>query len=275
MQREGAKGAKIRQGKALGARPLLRIAAVKGSFVLCVPLRPLRLCVEAFAVNLSIIIPALNEASRIEATLASLAPLRARGHEVIVVDGGSADGTARVAAPLADRVLTAPRGRASQMNAGAAEVRGDVLLFLHADNRLPDSADSLVAQALASSARVWGRFDVAIEGTHPMLPVIARFMNARSRLTGIATGDQAMFVQRDSFVRAGGFPPLALMEDVALSARLKRQSRPACLRARTTTSGRRWESKGVFRTVFLMWRLRLSFFLGASPQRLARIYEGA
>ena len=225
--------------------------------------------------TLSIIIPALNEAACIEATLASLAPLRGRGHEVIVVDGGSSDGTARVASPLADRVITAPRGRASQMNAGAAEARGDVLLFLHADSRLPDSADGLVAQALASSGRVWGRFDVAIEGTHPMLPVIARFMNARSRLTGIATGDQALFVQRDAFMRLGGFPPLALMEDVALSARLKRQSRPACLRANTTTSGRRWESNGVFRTVFLMWRLRLSFFLGASPERLARIYEGA
>ena len=225
--------------------------------------------------KLSIIVPALNEAARIEATLAALAPMRSRGHEVIVVDGGSADATAALAVPLADRVLPAPRGRARQMNAGAAKARGDVLVFLHADNRLPDSADRLVTEALAASGRAWGRFDVAIEGTHPMLPVIAWFMNLRSRLTGIATGDQAMFVRRDAFARVGGFPALALMEDVALSATLKALSRPACLRAKTVTSGRRWETKGVLRTVLLMWRLRLSFFFGASPERLARIYEGA
>jgi rSAM/selenodomain-associated transferase 2 len=225
--------------------------------------------------KLSIIVPALNEAARIEATLAALAPMRSRGHEVIVVDGGSADATAALAVPLADRVLPAPRGRARQMNAGAAKARGDVLVFLHADNRLPDSADRLVTEALAASGRAWGRFDVAIEGTHPMLPVIAWFMNLRSRLTGIATGDQAMFVRRDAFARVGGFPALALMEDVALSATLKALSRPACLRAKTVTSGRRWETKGVLRTVLLMWRLRLSFFFGASPEHLARIYEGA
>jgi rSAM/selenodomain-associated transferase 2 len=224
--------------------------------------------------KLSIIIPALNEAARIEATLASLAPLRARGHEVIVVDGGSSDATARLAALHADRVLAAPRGRASQMNVGAGQARGDVLLFLHADNRLPESADRLIADALAASRRAWGRFDVAIEGAHPMLPAIAWFMNVRSRSTGIATGDQSVFVRREAFERAGGFPSLALMEDVALSARLKAVSRPACLRARTVTSGRRWETKGVFRTLLLMWRLRLSFFFGASPERLARIYEG-
>jgi rSAM/selenodomain-associated transferase 2 len=225
--------------------------------------------------KLSIIIPTLDEAARIEATLASLAPLRARGHEVIVVDGGSSDGTAGLAAPLTDRVLSASRGRAIQMNAGAAAAIGDVLLFLHADGRLPGSADTLVQDALAASGRAWGRFDVAIDGAHPMLPVIARFMNARSRITGIATGDQAMFVRREAFARVGGFPSLALMEDVALSARLKVVSRPVCLRARTTTSGRRWERNGVVRTVLLMWRLRLSFFFGASPERLRRIYEGA
>lgn len=225
--------------------------------------------------KLSIIVPALNEAARVEATLASLAPMRARGHEVIVVDGGSSDATRSLAAPLADRVLPAPRGRASQMNAGAALARGDVHLFLHADSRLPESADRLVAEALESSGRAWGRFDVAIEGTHPMLPVIAWFMNARSRLTGIATGDQSMFVRRDAFARVGGFPALALMEDVALSKRLKTVSRPACVRARTLTSGRRWEANGVFRTMVLMWRLRLAFFFGASSERLARIYEGA
>jgi rSAM/selenodomain-associated transferase 2 len=224
--------------------------------------------------RLSIVVPALNEAARIEATLALLAPLRACGHEVIVVDGGSSDATAALAAPLADRVFSATRGRAHQMNAGAAKARGDVLLFLHADTRLPESADRLVTGAMAQSGRAWGRFDVAIEGAHPLLPMVAWFMNVRSRATGIATGDQAMFVRSAAFASVGGFPPVALMEDVALSARLKRLSRPACLAAKTVTSGRRWETKGVLRTVLLMWRLRLAFYFGASPERLARIYEG-
>ena len=223
--------------------------------------------------TLSIVMPALNEASGIAAALEALAPLRRRGAEVIVVDGGSRDGTATLAAPLADRVLAAPRGRAAQMNVGAAAARGDVLLFLHADTRLPDDADILIREALARSPRVWGRFDVRFAGN--ALPLVAAAMNLRSRATGIATGDQAMFVTRDAFARAGGFPDIALMEDVALSARLKRLSRPLCLAARVTTSPRRWQAHGIVRTVLLMWRLRLAFFLGADPQRLARAYGHA
>ena len=216
------------------------------------------------AQRLSVVVPALNEARAIGATLQALAPLRARGHEVIVVDGGSSDGTAELAAGWCDRVLTAPRGRALQMNAGARAASGDVLLFLHADTRLPPRADELVLDCPA-----WGRFDVRIEGRHRLLKVVAWAMNLRSRLTGIATGDQAIFVRRELFP---GFPEIALMEDIALCRVLKRIDSPSCLRERVVTSGRRWESRGVLRTVVLMWRLRLLYFLGASPEALARKY---
>ncbi|MGN6571272.1 MAG: TIGR04283 family arsenosugar biosynthesis glycosyltransferase [Pseudolabrys sp.] len=219
--------------------------------------------------KLSIIMPVLNEAADIVAALEALAPLRGRGAEIIVVDGGSADGTAALARPLADRILTSPRGRAVQMNAGAAEATGDILLFLHADTRLPDDADVLVHRAL-QGPRVWGRFDVRFTGG--ALPVVAASMNLRSRLSGIATGDQAMFMTHAAFARAGGFPEIALMEDVALSSCLKHLSRPACLRARVTTSPRRWQVNGALRTVLMMWRLRLAFFLGADPKQLARAY---
>jgi rSAM/selenodomain-associated transferase 2 len=221
--------------------------------------------------SLSIVIPVLNEAARIEATLSALSPLRARDAEVIVVDGGSVDETMKIAHPLADRLIGSPRGRARQMNAGAAVASGEVLLFLHADTQLPDNAVHIVREGLAASGRVWGRFDVRF-GEGPLLGLIAFFMNLRSRITGIATGDQAIFVSRTAFQASGGFPAIALMEDVALSARLKRQGRPLCLRARVTTSPRRWKENGTLRTVFLMWRLRLAYFLGADPRRLAQRY---
>jgi rSAM/selenodomain-associated transferase 2 len=215
--------------------------------------------------KLSVVVPVLNEAAGIRAALEALSPLRSRGHEVIVVDGGSNDRSVELAEGLCDRVLSAPRGRAAQMNAGARVATGDVLLFLHADTRLPPRADQLI-----SKASRWGRFDVEIEGRHRLLKVVAWAMNLRSRLTGIATGDQAMFVRRDTFP---GFPEIALMEDIALSRILKKIGRPACLRERAVTSGRRWESRGVLRTIFLMWRLRLLYFLGVSPERLARRYR--
>ena len=191
--------------------------------------------------------------------------MRARGHEVIVVDGGSADGTAELAAPLSDRLLKSEKGRARQMNAGARAASGDALLFLHADTRLPPQADRLVGAALERAS--WGRFDVRIEGRHPLLPVVAAAMNLRSRLSGIATGDQAIFVRREVF---GGFPEIPLMEDIAFSAAMK--ERPACLRDKVVTSGRRWERGGVLRTVLLMWRLRFLYALGVPPTRLARDY---
>ncbi len=222
--------------------------------------------------RLSIIVPALEEAAGIAACLARLQPLRGRGAQVVVADGGSSDGTVAVAAPLADLVLVAPRGRAAQMNAGAAAATGDTLLFLHADTRLPEDADRLVLEGLAATGREWGRFDVAIEGRSPLLRAVAAGMNARSRLTGIATGDQAIFARRAAFEAAGRYPAIALMEDIALSKALKRRGRPLCLRGRVVTSGRRWERHGTLATIVLMWRLRLAYFLGADPSRLAERY---
>ncbi len=222
---------------------------------------------------LSIIVPVLDEAEGIAATLAVLAPARARGVEVVVVDGGSRDATRRLAASLADRVIEAPRGRASQMNAGARTSRGEVLLFLHADTTLPEDADQLACAGLERSARQWGRFDVAIAGADPLLAMVALFMNARSCITGVATGDQAIFVRREAFERVGGFPEIPLMEDVAISKRLRALSRPLCLRERVLTSARRWERGGTLRTIFLMWRLRLAYAFGADPHRLARRYD--
>lgn len=223
--------------------------------------------------RISIIIPALNEAATLPATLAPLQPLRARGHEVVVVDGGSVDGTPEIARPMADRVIASPRGRAAQQNAGAAAATGDVLLFLHADTLLPPDADRLVLDGLEVSGWGWGRFDVRLSGTAPLLRVVERMIGLRSRATGIATGDQAIFVRADGFRRAGGFPPIPLMEDVALSTALKRLGPPLCLRERVITSSRRWEERGIARTILLMWRLRLAYALGADPTRLAERYR--
>ena len=221
---------------------------------------------------LSIVIPALNEAAGIEATLRALQPLRARGVELVLADGGSGDGTAALARTWVDAVADAPRGRALQMNVGAALARAEVLLFLHADTRLPPLADVLVLQAVASGA-CWGRFDVRIEGRPWMLRVVATLMNLRSRASGIATGDQAIFVTREAFDRVGGFPAQPLMEDVEISRRLKRLGRPACLSAKVRTSGRRWEQRGVWRTILLMWQLRWRYWRGESAARLAEAYR--
>jgi rSAM/selenodomain-associated transferase 2 len=222
--------------------------------------------------KLSIIVPVLDEGETIATMLDGLADLRSLGVEVIVVDGGSRDATVQRARLRADCVIRSARGRALQMNAGAAKASGNVLLFLHADTRLPKDAEHLVLNGLDRSGRAWGRFDARIEGRHPLLPVVAWLMGIRSRITGIATGDQAIFVRREAFRAAGGFPAIPLMEDIALCKRLKRVSRPLCLRECVATSGRRWEKNGIFSTVFLMWRLRLAFFLGADPATLAHRY---
>src|SRR5690349_18506550 len=157
------------------------------------------------------------------------------------------------------------------MNAGARVARGDALVFLHADTRLPENALDAISAALARSS--WGRFDVTIVGEGWLLALVAAMMNLRSRLTGIATGDQAMFVRRDAFERAGGFPAIPLMEDVALSRALKKLGPPACLEDRVATSGRRWEKHGTLRTILLMWRLRAAYAMGADPRSLARAYD--
>lgn len=222
--------------------------------------------------KLSIVVPVLNEAETLPALLARLVPLRACGTEIIVVDGGSRDDSPSLVARANVTLIRSPAGRARQMNAGAAQASGDTLLFLHADTALPALADRMILAAL-TGPQSWGRFDVRIAGRSPMLRVVAAMMNLRSRLTGIATGDQAIFVTRKAFDAVGGFPDLPLMEDIELSRRLKAVSPPICLRQRVLTSGRRWETRGVWRTIFLMWRLRFAWWRGEPAERLARRYR--
>lgn len=225
---------------------------------------------------LTVIMPVLNEAAGMAGALAALAPLIDNGAQVIVVDGGSTDATVAIAAANqspAVTVIHASLGRALQMNAGAAHATGEALLFLHADTVPPANADALIQQALASGALVWGRFDVRIVGKSAWLPVIAALMNLRSRLTGIATGDQAIFMTRAAFATSKGYAAQPLMEDIDMSHRLLKLSRPACLRQKVQTSGRRWDERGAWRTVLLMWRLRFAYWRGTPPERLAQLYR--
>lgn len=224
--------------------------------------------------SLAVVIPTLNEAPNIAATLAPLQAMRKRGVQVIVADGGSTDATIDIARPLVDHVIDSTRGRAVQMNAGTAATNAAVLWFLHADTVAPEDADLLIAHALQNSPRQWGRFDVVLAGRSSMLPVIAWFMNRRSRLTGICTGDQAIFMGRDAFTRIGGFPAQPLMEDVECSRRLKRLSPPACISTPVRASGRRWDARGAWRTILLMWRLRFDYWRGVSPIALHQRYYG-
>ncbi len=223
--------------------------------------------------RLAVVIPVLNEATVIGQTLDALQPLRARGARVVVVDGTSSDGTPEAARPYTDDVVVTARGRARQMNAGAQRVAAasDVLLFLHADTRLPPDADRLIADATGRGAR-WGRFDVGIDGGSALLRFVARLMNWRSRLTGICTGDQAIFVECALFEALGGFPDQPLMEDIEFSKRARRLARPAAL-AGASTSGRRWAKRGAWRTILQMWSLRWRYWRGADPAALAREYQ--
>lgn len=223
-------------------------------------------------VKLSIIVPVLNEADGIPGLIEHLLPLRHEGAELLLVDGASTDTTVSLAGGAGLPVIRAERGRARQMNAGAAQACGDSLLFLHADTRLPDQALQLIGSCL-EGARCWGRFDVRISGRPALLKLVAALMNLRSRWTGVATGDQAMFMTRRAFDAVGGFPEQPLMEDVEMSKRLRRLSRPVCIQARATTSGRRWESRGVWRTILLMWRLRWAYWRGVPASRLAEAYR--
>lgn len=225
-------------------------------------------------INLSIIIPVLNELAALERCQSSLYRLRSQGVELIVVDGGSSDGTVQVARQITDQLIISAPGRALQMNAGAAAARGEVLLFLHIDTALPAQAVQLIRNGLGAGpdARQWGRFDVRLSGRHPAFRLIETAMNLRSRLTSVATGDQAIFVRAALFREIGGFPALPLMEDVALCKLLRRHHKPLSLAARVISSSRRWEQGGITRTVLLMWRLRLAYFLGADPADLHRQY---
>lgn len=224
--------------------------------------------------RLSIIIPVLNEAGEIKSFLEPLQSLRKGGHELLLVDGGSRDATVEIARTMVDKLVASPAGRAMQMNAGAKAATGEVLLFLHADTTLPAQAISLIERAL-QGGRQWGRFDVRLSGRHLMLRFVERMMNWRSCLTGIATGDQAIFVKRDIFQQVGAFPEIVLMEDIEMSKQLKRIGKPACIETPVITSSRRWEQGGIFKTILLMWYMRFAYFLGLSPERLAKLYRQA
>jgi rSAM/selenodomain-associated transferase 2 len=225
-----------------------------------------------FGYKLSIIIPTLNEADHIEMTLAPLQQLRGNGHEVILSDGGSRDRTTAIASPLVDIVISSPPGRAIQMNRAADQATGDILWFLHADSIPPAGADRIIIDCLAKRSKVWGRFNVRLTGTNPIFRLIEFMMNLRSCITGVATGDQGIFMLRYAFDQIGGFAEIALMEDIAMSAKLKRITPPNCIKQTIVTSSRKWEQNGVIKTVLLMWWLRLAYFFGASPNYLASKY---
>jgi len=224
--------------------------------------------------SLSIVIPAWNEAEALPRVLEDLAPARGRGVEIVVADGGSTDGTRAAACGRVDRLVEGARGRACQLAAGVAAASGEVVWLLHADSRVDPASDLHIVWEMEHSGRPWGRFNVRLDGNHPLLRVVETAMNVRSRLTGIATGDQGMFVRRDVLERAGGIPRQPLMEDVELSKRLKRMAPPLCLPHRIVTSARRWESRGIVRTIVQMWWLRLLYYLGVDPENLHRRYYG-
>lgn len=221
--------------------------------------------------KLSIMVPILNEIELLPELLAHLQQWQRKGCEVLLVDGGSSDGSAEVAEAIGFTVLSSPRGRAKQMNAGAAKAKGAVFVFLHADTRLPQDADQEILHAL--KMRHWGHFDVHLSGDKWMLRVISFFMNYRSRFTGIATGDQALFMSRRTFDSIGGFPDQTLMEDVEISKRLNQLGRPVCLHSKVITSGRRWLTRGIWPTIWLMWRLRWAYWRGAAPDKLEKLYR--
>jgi rSAM/selenodomain-associated transferase 2 len=223
--------------------------------------------------GVSIIVPTLNEEAVLPITLASLQPLREQGVEVIVVDGGSSDETVKRTRGLVDQVITSPAGRSIQLNKGAEVATGKTLLFLHADTLLPNGAVQLILHRMLQNKACWGRFDVQLDGDGVAFRVIEKMMNWRSCLTGIVTGDHAMFISKDLFEQVGGFPPIELMEDIAISKLLKRRVWPVCIQQAVVTSSRRWQENGVLRTILLMWRLRWAYFFNKAPSILAEQYR--
>ena len=214
----------------------------------------------------------LNEAAAIASTLGACRR-GAPDAEIVVVDGGSIDASVAIAQPLCDTVIGASRGRAHQMNAGARESHGGVLVFVHADTTVPSSFAADIASALSDPAVVGGRFDVRLDSSALPYRIIGAMISIRSRISRTGTGDQAIFVRRDVFDRLGGFPELELCEDLEFARRLKRAGRVACLRARVTTSARRWSRDGVIRTVVRMWLIRAMYLMGVAPARLKRMYS--
>ena len=222
--------------------------------------------------TISIIVPVFNEEENLSHVLRVLQPFCQSGHEIIVVDGGSSDNSLMLAQQAADVAIVSKPGRAIQMNSGAAVATGDTFLFLHADTKLPDDASQLLS-ALDTEQFFWGHFDVRLSSHRTIFRLIEWLMNKRSRLTSIATGDQAIFIERRLFENIGGFPEIELMEDIAMSRLLKKHLAPVCLKSKVTTSSRRWETNGIVATVLLMWKLRLYYFIGVSPERLSQLYR--
>ena len=222
--------------------------------------------------QLSVIIPTLNEAGCILSTLEALQPLRSQGHEIILVDGGSSDATLDLSQALVDRAVQSPPGRARQMQAGADLSSGSILWFLHADSNIPSRADTLIMAALEKTRADWGRFDIAFTDSHPLMRCVAWFMNQRTRLTGIATGDQGIIVRRTLFDKVGGLPSIPLMEDISFSRSLKQHGRPCRVIQTLGTSPRRWHTHGILRTIVTMWGLRLAYFAGIKPEQLVKFY---
>ena len=220
--------------------------------------------------KLSIIVPVYNESGQIEQCLKKLQLLRQQGHEVIVVDGGSDDDTLSLATPLCDIATQSKKARATQMNAGAAEATGDYLLFLHVDTVLPDNVSKLFLQLNKDK---WGRFDISLSGNHFMFRIIEKCMNIRSRISGIATGDQVLFIDKALFLKVNGFPEIALMEDIAISKTLLKIAKPVCLKEKVVSSSRRWEKHGIIKTIIKMWLLRLLYFFDFDTNKLARMYS--
>jgi len=222
--------------------------------------------------KISIIIPTLNEEASLAAALPVLQDYRQRGHEIILVDGGSHDRTLSIARPHVDRLMQTVKGRAHQMNEGAEVANHPILLFLHADTQLPPMADQLILEALQPETLHWGRFDIRLNNEKLIYRVIENSVNWRSALSGIVTGDQAIFVKKRSFEDVGYFDRIPLMEDVSLSKKLKKISSPLRLKEQVLTSSRRWEKHGVLRTILLMWQLRAAYALGVKPEKLADKY---
>lgn len=237
------------------------------------PVREVAAAVRYPNMSISFIVPVLNEEAVIVPTLTGLRHFAdALAGEIILVDGGSEDSTLTLAEPFTDKLIQSVQGRALQMNAGAAQAKGEWLFFLHADSQLPRHFETIWQEEVLPTRRVWGRFDVRLSGSHPLLRLVERMMNLRSRLTGIATGDQAIFVRREVFQQLGGYAQIPLMEDIEISQRLRRKSPPLCLDSPLVTSSRHWEQRGILRTILLMWKLRLLFFAGVSPERLVQQY---
>jgi rSAM/selenodomain-associated transferase 2 len=222
--------------------------------------------------KLSVIVPMLNEAGAIGATLAAIR-VGAPDAEIVVVDGGSADGSVEIARPRCEVVIIGERGRAQQMNAGAARSSGEAMVFVHADTIVPESFARDIETALADPSVVGGRFDIRLDDDHPLCVLIGALISLRSRISRTATGDQAIFVRRTTFDALGGFPDLPICEDLDFARRLKRAGRVACLRTKVITSARRWRRGGILRTSIRMWTIRLLYLAGVSPSRLSRMYS--